>query len=424
MNHILINRSAGAFYGFHPVLIPYGKPKETVLKLLKLTDADFLIAAAGSIPSKDINEQCKNVKEVMWVVEETSRDVDWTDASEGISSWHEVVDERTKESSSDLPTASTDDQPPDIVTLWLDESQTTGELVSFSQRNIAAAVAAQLTALPRNHRLGSNDLVLPADSLTTPSVLVITLAALFSNASVALNSVSGPDVPLTSIARQIDPSIIIATSSQAFQLHEDTSKNITSSSHRYALNAQRTALQSGLMPNAAPSLASKVTTPITATLGRTPGKLRLLYVLDRTNSDSPPASSGRLSDVRAFTGARVVHALTTAKVAGPIAQTNLFDYRVAEDEKEPGHFGVSPACLELLVRDKGDFVTGDEVARGEVSIYHALLSGLCANTSKLIARGPAVQGEEADLGVYAEFRHDGCLSYLFQHPEGAMKPEY
>lgn len=348
-------------------MIPYGKPKDVVLKLLRLTEADFLIAAAGLIPATDVQEQCSGVKEVMWVVEETSRDVDWTDASENTSTWHDIVDEHSAQASSELPTDLADDKVPDIITIWLDESPTSGELVAFSQKNIVAAVAAQVTALPRAHRFSTNDLFLPADALTTPAVLVLTLAALFSNASVALSSVSGFDVPLSSVAPRLSPTIIVGTSTQAFQLHEDTSANITSTSHRYVLSSQRSALQSGIMPHAASSLASKVTTPISANLGSIPGKLRLLYVLDRTNADSPPTSSARLTDVRAFTGARVIHALTTAKVAGPVAQTNLFDYRPQSDPKEPGHFGVPPACLELLVKDKGEYSSNDEKAQGEVS---------------------------------------------------------
>lgn len=29
---------------------------------------------------------------------------------------------------------------------------------------------------------------------------------------------------------------------------------------------------------------------------------------------------------------------------------------------------------------------------------------------------------EANLGVYAEFRDDGCLKYLFEYPESSTKP--
>lgn len=348
-------------------LIPYGKPKDTVLKLLNLTETDFLIASAGSIPSKDIQDQCSKIKEIMWVVEETSRDVDWTDASEGVSTWHDIVDEQNATASSKLPAGSFNDEMPDILTLWLGDSTTTGELVVFTQANLVAAIAAQITALPRAHRMSHSDLFLPADVLTTPTTLILTLAALFSHASIALTSVSGPDTPLASIAPSLSPTIIAATASQAFALHESTTTRVRSRSRKLSLSAQRSALQSGIMPHAASSIATRLSTPVSATLGSASGKLRLLYVLDRTGAEAPPTSSARLTDLRAFTGARVVHALTSARVAGPVAQTHFFDYRSEEDKTEPGHFGVPPACLELFVRDKGEFTTSDDSAQGEVS---------------------------------------------------------
>lgn len=361
-------------------MIPYDKPKDVILKLLNISDAELLIAAAGSLPSKDVHQRCDKVKEVMWIVEETSRNVDWTDAAEGTSTWHEVVEEHAREGSTELPSITADEQAPNIITLWLSESDpSSGELVTFTQQNIVAAVAAQISALPRNNRINTSDLFMPADSMTSPAILVLALAALYSNASIALNSVAGSDVSLHSIVHKISPTIIAATSSQAFQLHDSTASNIKSSSHKYALNAQRSALQSGLMPHAAPSIVSKLTSPITATLGLTPGKLRLLYVLDRTNSDSPPTSSRRLQDLRAFTGARIVHGLTTAKVAGAVAQTALFDYRAEDEGAEPGHFGVPPACVEVLLRDSGDYKTTDERAQGEVG-----LSRVCGLISVLL----------------------------------------
>ena len=45
---------AAAFYGFSPVLIPYGLPPEKAFKLLQAAGADYLIAAAGSLPLADL----------------------------------------------------------------------------------------------------------------------------------------------------------------------------------------------------------------------------------------------------------------------------------------------------------------------------------------------------------------------------------
>jgi hypothetical protein len=51
-----------------------------------------------------------------------------------------------------------------------------------------------------------------------------------------------------------------------------------------------------------------------------------------------------LSDLRLFFGARVGYALTAARIAGAICQTNILDYR-----EKPGssHFGAPLSCLEI-----------------------------------------------------------------------------
>lgn len=126
--------SAAAFYGFHPVLIPYDKPSEIVSKLLGLAGVDFVVAAAGSLPSRDIRKQSPNVREVMWVVEKTSSEVDWTDASEMSSSWHEIVEEQGAQMTSELPANAEGDKIADFITMWLDESPTSGEIVAFTQK--------------------------------------------------------------------------------------------------------------------------------------------------------------------------------------------------------------------------------------------------------------------------------------------------
>lgn len=123
---------AAAFYGFHPVLIPYDKPNDVVLKLINLSKADFLIAAAGTLPAQDVRSKCQSIREVTWVVEETSREVDWTDASESTSTWHEIVEEQASQATAELPPNSKGDKLADFITLWLDESPTSGELVAFT----------------------------------------------------------------------------------------------------------------------------------------------------------------------------------------------------------------------------------------------------------------------------------------------------
>ena len=69
--------------------------------------ADILIAGAGSLPLKELLPKYPHLKQVIWVVERTSRHMDWNEVGEGeggkadIAVWHDIIDE--KQASSELP---------------------------------------------------------------------------------------------------------------------------------------------------------------------------------------------------------------------------------------------------------------------------------------------------------------------------------
>ena len=69
--------------------------------------ADTLVAGAGSLPLKDLLPKYPSLKQVIWVVERTSRHMDWNEVGEGergkveIAVWHDIIDE--KQTSSELP---------------------------------------------------------------------------------------------------------------------------------------------------------------------------------------------------------------------------------------------------------------------------------------------------------------------------------
>lgn len=103
-----------------------------------------------------------------------------------------------------------------------------------------------------------------------------------------------------------------------------------------------------------------------------------------------------MSDLRIYTQARVVYALTAARVAGAVAQTNIYDYRVENTHSSKhGHFGVPLSSVEVKVRDTPNHKTTEEQASGE-----------------LVVSGSSVAGGEASLGFNATFRDDHTLAYL------------
>ena len=105
-------------------------------------------------------------------------------------------------------------------------------------------------------------------------------------------------------------------------------------------------------------------------IGEQPGKLRLLYVSERASTGCPPLGSADLSDLRAFTGARVVYALTAAKVAGAVTQTQIYDYRREETPKgKHSHFGIPLSSVEVKLVDTPKHKTTDEGdPEGEVGV--------------------------------------------------------
>ncbi len=263
-------------------------------------------------------------------------------------------------------------------------------------------------ALPSTQRMNSSDLFLPVDSLTHTYTLCLTLAALFSHAAVAINSVAGPGVEISRAARTISPTIIVASAETAAVLHSTTSTTAVGSMKKLAHTLQTKALDAGRMP--ADSILTRLNAPAKATVGATPGKLRLLFVSERAGAATPPLSSSDLSDLRVFTGARVIYALTVPKVCGAVAQTDVYDYR-----REPGtkhcHFGVPLSSVEIKLKDKGSHRTTDEKVEGEVSVYQRLHRQMKTDSVQIVVSGPAVAGKEAELGVVGKIRDDNTLAY-------------
>lgn len=136
----MLTRTAAAFYGFTPVLIPYGLPVDIVVQLLQLANADFLIGSAGSVPSDDVKQHCKAIKGIVWVVERSSREIDFAEPSNNVSVWHELVAAQASNTTSELPERTGEQPPPGITSIWLSEDPKHGELVTFTQ-NVSSALS-------------------------------------------------------------------------------------------------------------------------------------------------------------------------------------------------------------------------------------------------------------------------------------------
>lgn len=361
---------ACAFYNLTAILIPFDQSDDVVISMLRQAEADTVVALPGSFPFDAVLKSYPSLRHVVWVVDEGNRHMDWNEVPKGmggklnVATWQDIVQDSPADAGKELPPLADQHAAPDLTVFWQTKPGEMEEMVHLTAANLTAAIAAQLFAIPQAQRMGPSDLFLPADALTSTYTLALTLVAIYSNASVAFNSSAG-DLDLSLATRGIEPTILVASPQTLLKTHEQATKQISTfiGSKIHCLQT-RSLTQLGVMPTA--SLLTSYNDSLRPAIGRTPGKLRLVYTADRAGTESTPKlSSAVLSDLRIFLGARMIYALTTAKVAGSVAQTQFYDYRVHLDQCS--HFGPPVTSCEILLRDSGDLKTTDEKSQGEVS---------------------------------------------------------
>lgn len=134
-------RVASAFYGLTAILVPAQESLDSLAGILLETRADVLVAGAGTVPLNELLPKYSGLKQVMWVVERTSRHMDWNEVPEGeggkadIAVWHDIIDEKAF-SSSDLPNEIPGGSAPDVLFVTEDATSAleTSEVVAFTQK--------------------------------------------------------------------------------------------------------------------------------------------------------------------------------------------------------------------------------------------------------------------------------------------------
>jgi acyl-CoA synthetase (AMP-forming)/AMP-acid ligase II len=386
---------ACSFYDLTAILVPYDQPIEKIIALLKQSKADTVVAAVGSFPFDVITKSYPALQQLIWVVDEGSKHMDWNEVPKGtggavnVSTWQEIIQDQEPSVGKELPAVDKQNQPKNVIVFW-----PSGEIVEFTQANIIAGVAGQLTSIPTVQRITHADLFLPVDSLSTMYSLVLTLAALFSNASVAMNSVAGLNPDLVLATQGIAPTIITASPGTLAKIHYETTQKLNSKFYQIVHWFQtRSLVQYGVMPLA--SMFSRAYDSLRPVLGAIPGRLRLIYVAEPAGAESTPLSSGTLSDLRVYLGARIIYALTTQKVAGAVTQTGLYDYRINIDPEKYSHFGVPVTSVEIFLKDTKTHKNTAEDSVGEIHV-----------------NGPAVVGGGTSLGLEGRINKDHTLSLL------------
>lgn len=386
--------------------MPFDQPEDVIISMLQKSGADTVVTAPGAFPFDNVVKSYPALRQLIWVVDDGNKHLDWNEVPKGIggsvnvSTWQDVLNDNPQSAGVELPEVDPKSEIQDVVFFWQSKPNALEEMVRFTQGNLVSAISAQLTAIPQKERFSPADLFLPSASLSSSFPLILTLAALYSNASVAFNSVAGTSPDLVLATAGVAPTIVVATPHTLAKTHAETAGKIASLLARLShWVSTRSLVQNGAMPAASflasynDSLRPKIGTAGPPTPA--PGKLRLLYVADPAGAAGAPRLSERtLSDLRVFTGARLVYALSAPKVAGAAAQTQFHDYRVGGDGDGDTHFGPPLSSAEIFLRDSDAHKITDESYTGEI-----------------VVRGPAVAGGEAALGIIGTVRVDNTLAY-------------
>ena len=109
--------------------------------------------------------------------------------------------------------------------------------------------------------------------------------------------------------------------------------------------------------------------------------IRLIYTYEQAGTKQALLTAAQLSNMRLYTGARIIYALTDAHVAGAICQTNMLDYQSHGLELDrSSHFGPPLSCVEVRLKA----TTGQEMDDDKP-------------VGKLVVAGPAVVGGETTV---------------------------
>ena len=137
---IWLTNTAATFYGLTPILVPPEQSLDTLAGILTETRAEVLIAGAGALPLNELLQRYKSLKQMIWVVERTSRHMDWNEVPEvvggnaDIAVWHDIIEE--KSASQELPTEIPGGNTPNLLFVVEDgmSALESYEIVEFSQK--------------------------------------------------------------------------------------------------------------------------------------------------------------------------------------------------------------------------------------------------------------------------------------------------
>lgn len=131
---------ACSFYGLTPILVPFNQEHAIVCKLLEQTQAQAVVATAGSLPLAGLTESVSSLRHVIWVTDAANKHMDWQGAPENetkgklaVDVWDNLVTEASS-TSSELPKNDDSVVPGNLIFLWQTSPNSPAEVVEFTQK--------------------------------------------------------------------------------------------------------------------------------------------------------------------------------------------------------------------------------------------------------------------------------------------------
>lgn len=406
LSGILLTRPAAAYYDFSVTLIPPGLAQEDTDSLLKQIDVKVLIAEAGELDLDSALPKCKSLEQVVLVAKPDSQHMDWasTPVPKGVSvtTWHDLT--TSTDATSEVPTYNKDSpKPRPIGTFFMNHSTGKMELVEYTTevtqslpslphpanpppQNLVSGTAALLPLLPRTSPLTHTDTLLPILPLTTSYALCWTLAALYSNATLSLTSITAPSTDIFTCLAASRPTILITgPGTWKHFLKHYTHTGLGAS--RFAKFWQRRSLAQGIMPGRkpVPDLSGKDAVFLVMELAAL-GDVRGVFVgEDAGERKGERLTDGEVAELRVELGVRVSKGLVDGRVAGAVCQGNLLDYRIKANGKGVG-LGAPVGSVEVKLVGE-EKIVGPRDGRGKVSSTIVDLGGGCADLCARLLSG-------------------------------------
>lgn len=170
---------ACSFYNATAILLPYDQSDASIISMLQQSGADTIVTCPGTFPFDSVVKSYPSLRQLIWVVDEGSKHLDWNEVPKGmggkvnVSTWQDILNDNPQTAGTELPSPDNQAAAPDVITFWASKPDSVEEMARFTQGNLVSAVSAQLVAIPTKERFSPADLFLSAASLSSSYPLVL-----------------------------------------------------------------------------------------------------------------------------------------------------------------------------------------------------------------------------------------------------------